>query len=95
MGHTLTQILQSVQVSLLTVTASLIMLIAIAGHRSMHPPHPVHFFVSIFTIATPSIKRLVNLMIEIIAGATARFFGHSYDIYFIHQKSVIPNSGIS
>jgi len=49
-GHTLTQMLHSVQVSLSTVTTSLIMLMAITGHKSMHPPHPVHLLVSIVTI---------------------------------------------
>ena len=52
-GHTLTQMLHSVQVSLSTVTTSLIMLMAITGHKSIHPPHPVHLFVSIVTILYP------------------------------------------
>ena len=52
-GHTLTHMLHSVQVSLSTVTTSLIMLMAITGHKSMHPPHPVHLLVSIVTILYP------------------------------------------
>ncbi len=58
-GQTLTQMVHSVQSSGSIVTTSCIMLIAIDGHRSMHPPHPVHFSWSIVIIILPLAQDLL------------------------------------
>jgi hypothetical protein len=55
-GQTLIQMLHPVQSSSLTVTTSLIMLMAMAGQRSIQPPHPVHLFVSILVTPITSLE---------------------------------------
>jgi hypothetical protein len=54
------QMLQPVHRSSSTVTTSLIMLIAMTGQRSMHPPHLVHFSESILTIPRPSVYGFIS-----------------------------------
>ena len=56
-GQTFTQILHSVHVSESIVTTSSIMLMAIAGQRSIQPPHLTHFSV-LMVIIGPLIWRL-------------------------------------
>jgi hypothetical protein len=57
MGQTLTQMLHSVQRPASIVTTSLIILIAIEGHRSIQPPHPTHFSVAITTMGILPYRR--------------------------------------
>jgi hypothetical protein len=67
------QMPQSVQSSWLTVTTSLIMLIAMAGQRLMHAPQLVHFSLSIFTMATPFLTKFLTY--SIIRFSTVSNFG--------------------
>jgi hypothetical protein len=65
MGHTLIQVPHSVQISSLTVTTSLIMLMAMTEQRSMHPPQPVHLLLSMLTILILlSVCQKINLTLS-------------------------------